>query len=161
MSASLEERFWAKVEKGGPDDCWPWLGVLNDNGYGRFGVPVPGKKRPKLEYAHRVSFILAHPGIVLTRHDIVMHNCDNPPCCNGRHLFLGNQSKNIQDCADKGRLVNNAGGNNGRAVLTEDQVREIGARRVLGQSVALLAQESGVCEKTIRNAYSGKFWAHV
>lgn len=71
------DRFWAKVECGQPDECWPWTGTP-DNGYGRFWAG--GKSL----LAHRVAWILKHgdvpPGKQLD------HLCRNRACCNPAHL---------------------------------------------------------------------------
>lgn len=84
-------RFWSRVDSsGGPDACWPWQGELNDNGYGRlrFGG--------KMEVAHRVAYELTHGAIPAVR--FVCHSCDNPPCCNPAHLWVGTAIDNLRDC---------------------------------------------------------------
>lgn len=94
----LSLRFWAKVDKRGPDECWPWLGATNGNmGHGQLTVAQ------RRHYAHRAAWELAHgpipPGF------FVCHHCDNPPCCNSAHLFLGTARDNAQDMVAKGRHV--------------------------------------------------------
>ena len=96
-------RFWAKVRicvHGGQcaQCCWEWQGMRHSQGYGRFmlrdGPPIRTR-------AHR--FIWAHlhgpipPGLY------ICHLCDNPPCCNTSHLFLGTNSDNQLDAIRKGR----------------------------------------------------------
>lgn len=73
--------------------CWEWAGAKTDNGYGAY-----------MRYrAHRYSFILFNGDI--TDGLLVLHKCDNPPCVNPSHLFLGTQSDNIKDCVSKGRWI--------------------------------------------------------
>jgi hypothetical protein len=82
-------RFWGYVVKGSDNECWEWIGYKRGNGYG--GVSLLGKK----EYAHRVSWELAHGPI---QHGLfVLHKCDNPTCVNPAHLYLGTQADNIHD----------------------------------------------------------------
>lgn len=94
---SLEEQFWAKVDKDGPVHptlntcCWLWTGARSTNGYGTFGTG----------YAHRASYELAYGGI--TNGLWVLHRCDNRPCVNPAHLFLGTHQDNMRDMKEKGR----------------------------------------------------------
>src|SRR5690348_12958479 len=77
----LEDRFWAKVERRGYDECWPWKASTNAKGYGKF-VLAPGQlglARPTQRLAHVVAFRLVH-GRWPVPHGL--HGCDNPPCCN-------------------------------------------------------------------------------
>jgi hypothetical protein len=80
----------------GPNGCWPWKGRRTDKGYGQF--QVNGRKKR----AHRwlVEYAL---GDELDPDIFVCHTCDNPPCCNPRHLFIGDALANNRDCAAKGR----------------------------------------------------------
>lgn len=87
--------FWRKVDIRSEDECWPWLGCTDSNGYGRAGK---GSRT-----AHRIAFQLTH-GITLESSEFVLHECDNPPCCNPEHLFQGNAGSNARDMANKGRV---------------------------------------------------------
>lgn len=88
------ERFWAKVDKRGPDACWPWLASRCDSGYGKFRVG-------KMTRSHRVAFELG--GGEIPDGQCVLHRCDNPACCNPAHLFVGTFNDNVQDMVRKGR----------------------------------------------------------
>lgn len=91
---SSRERFWEYVDIQGPDDCWEWTRGKS-SGYGRVGM---GGRR--VEYSHRYAFFLTHGR---WPEGVVMHSCDNPPCCNPAHLSEGTHKENLQDMARKRR----------------------------------------------------------
>lgn len=86
---SLAERFWQKVDRCKPLDCWEWQAYRYPSGYGHFQI-----RKGKWEYAHRLAYRLA-VGPLGKLH--VLHSCDNPPCCNPKHLRLGTHQENMQD----------------------------------------------------------------
>lgn len=153
--------FWSKVSKAGPDDCWPWTGHTNERGYGTYAYA-----KGKAGKAHRIAFELTYGPI--TDGKIVCHFCDNPPCCNPGHLWLGTYAENNADRQAKGRTVSQFGATysgprprgeaHGSAKLTEDQAREILARP---EHNALLAREYGVSESTIGRLRRGIIWSHL
>jgi hypothetical protein len=96
----LAERFWAKVDVAGPEDCWVWTAALGSTGYGHLGG---NRRRAQPDYkAHRLSWELHHGPI--PEGLSVLHRCDNPPCVNPAHLFLGTQRDNVIDAVQKGRM---------------------------------------------------------
>lgn len=95
---TIEDRFWSKVRK--DDGCWEWTASVNRRGYGwlHFG----GKVERKALKAHRVSWEI-HNGPIPDGL-WVLHKCDNPRCVRPDHLFLGDRTDNMRDCAAKGRI---------------------------------------------------------
>ena len=93
---SQGQLFWSRVERGHPLDCWPWMGYRLPSGYGI--LRWEGGK----EYAHRVAWLIS--GRQLKSGLVIMHSCDNPPCCNQAHLRQGTSSDNTKDAIAKGRF---------------------------------------------------------
>jgi len=91
---TVAERFWSHVQRG--PDCWEWTGGKTTGGYGLFS------HGPSSRRAHRAAWIITHGPIP---HGLdVCHHCDNPPCCNPDHLFLGTRQDNMTDAQLKGRV---------------------------------------------------------
>ncbi len=97
--STMEERFWAKVQLGSSEECWIWQAALKRDGYGLFRV----ESYVAMRSAHRVSWEIAFGEIPTGMQ--VLHRCDNPPCVNPSHLWLGTQQDNIRDMNEKGRHV--------------------------------------------------------
>lgn len=142
-------RFWTKVKVLDEHSCWEWTGALDSNGYGAF---YPGHAAP-MERAHRVAFFLWHgtdPGELC-----VCHHCDNPPCCNPQHHFLGTRDDNNKDRHRKGRDRIPMGESHGRAKLSWVDVQTI---RSSPLSRRVLAQRYGVSASTIGRVLNDKGW---
>jgi hypothetical protein len=89
-------RFWDKVVK--TDGCWEWSGCRHPRGYGL------ARYMGKTVVTHRIAWMLergAIPGGM-----VICHKCDNPPCVNPDHLFIGTQADNNRDRHQKGRTKN-------------------------------------------------------
>lgn len=151
---SLRERFYALGWTIAPSGCWEWAASRNARGYGQISSgprDADGKTRPLL--AARVSWEL-HRGPI-PEGLVICHRCDNPPCVNPDHLFLGTRSDNNADMAAKHRTLN--GERRPQAKLTDTQVEEIRARHAAGGITHnALAEEYGVSQPAISLIISGK-----
>lgn len=148
----LEKRFMSHVEQRGPDECWLWTASLNDHGYGVIGVV--GRKQQK---AHRISWELYKGPIVSGM--CVLHRCDNPPCVNPDHLFLGTMADNTADMLSKGRASKLCGENSSNAKLTTAQVLEIKASKNVPARVFM--DRFDISESTVHGIKSGRYWTHL
>jgi RNase P subunit RPR2 len=80
--------------------CLVWIGALNSQGYGNIYTHTENGKTKTIS-THRAAWMLAN-GPIPEGMD-VLHECDNPPCCDENHLFLGTQADNMEDKRLKGR----------------------------------------------------------
>ena len=159
----LAQRFWAKVDKRGSDECWPWLAARDKDGYG-----VLDKGR-----AARVSLALVL-GRPLLPGECALHRCDTPPCVNPKHLYAGTDADNRADKMAKGRQAR--GDAHGRrlhperyprgeghpiAKLSTMTVMEIRRALLVGDPQRAIAARYGVSQKTVQNIKKGRTWRHV
>lgn len=134
-------RFWSKVDVQNPEACWEWRAKRSDFGYGVF----------KSEKAHRVAYqLLSGP---IPDGLFCLHKCDNPPCCNPHHIFLGTLADNNRDAAAKGRRPK--GEKHPRSKLTDEQVEEI---RNSPETGAALARKFGVSKSTVSGIRTYTHW---
>jgi hypothetical protein len=143
--------FWERVDKRksktfyNGERCWEWTASLTKKGYGQFGH--------NLKRSHRVSWVIAYGEIQDNLQ--VLHHCDNPPCVNPHHLFLGTNQDNRKDMMSKGR-----GGCSMK--LNYTQVCEIRRRYawwgIGGDSAPTLAKEFGVSTNSVIAIIKNKNW---
>lgn len=155
---TLTERFWEKVQRGGPEECWPWVASHDGHGYGKIGV---GGRSGREIKAHRLAWILINGEIPVGLG--VLHRCDNPPCCNPAHLFVGTHAENLADAHAKGRIRASRalGMANGRSKLTPERVTAIKALLGSGMNLCAIARRSGVSRGCIARIKDGTTWRHV
>lgn len=157
MDLSLAPLFWIAVAVGDPEECWPWKGPKAPQGYGRCPKGLPERSG----LAHRAAYAYANGELPGAKW--VLHRCDNPPCCNPAHLFLGDSMSNVRDMDRKGRRVStpHLGSANGFAKLNESQVLEIRRRVAAGERIPTLAAEYGITRNNIYYIRDRKAWAHL
>ena len=112
---TVEGRFKSRISVA-DNGCHVWTRGLNGNGYG--AMKVNGKSVA----AHRIAWTLANGPIPDGL--CVLHKCDNRPCCNPDHLFLGTKRDNADDRDAKGRNINHTGERHGRSVAPDQVVAE-------------------------------------
>lgn len=145
LSPSTIARFWEKVDRRNPDECWPWLGGAGAQGHGRFKIGG------RLVSAHRVSFALANgpiPARTGYHGTVIRHLCDNPKCVNPAHLQSGSQSDNMRDAAAAGAC--------GLRKLTHNDAAEI---RASEEKARALADRYSVTPWTIHKIKRGVRWS--
>ncbi len=148
--------FWPKVNKDGPipphqpqlGPCWIWTGRKTSQGYGRLGE--------RYANIHRLSWQI-HNGNIPDGL-CVLHRCDNPPCVNPAHLFLGTYTDNARDMVSKGRNRGPRGETHSWAKITEMQAREVILRKERGESLRDVCKALNQPETTIANIYYGHTW---
>lgn len=153
------DRFWAKVEKT-QSGCWLFRNGIARHDYGTFGF------MGKVRKAHIVSWIIHNGEIASGLY--VCHKCDNPPCVNPDHLFLGTHSENIKDAYSKGRVILPPQESLLRGVakrnhkLNDDLVREIRNKYATGNATyRSLSKDYGVDTRTIGHIIHRRKWNHV
>lgn len=147
---TLSERLWSKIDRHGPDECWPWVAGADKDGYGV--ISVDNKQRR----AH--VLVLECSTGEQANGRFALHSCDNPPCCNPGHLRWGTSADNQNDCARRKRR---SGEVNGASKLTSENVDQIRARYVKGSKdhgLAALAKQFTVGTSTIYDVVCGRTW---
>jgi len=157
--AKLLTRFWSKVDRRGPDECWLWQGTIGSCSpntplrYGEFGVCANGGQ---LSYrAHRLSWMLANGQIPNDK--IIMHKCDVPLCVNPFHLQLGTPLENARDRDSKQRCPEGEDHYDSR--LTNAEVLEIFDDKQSSNSA--LARRFGVHHTNIMKIRQGRYWKRL
>jgi hypothetical protein len=158
----LPERFWSKVKKGAPTECWEWQGSRDEKGYGLF--------RYEGRLIRTLRLILISQGHDMTG-KVGRHTCDNPPCCNPAHGIPGTNLDNIRDCIERGRRATTRGEQNNFAKLTEERVREIRrAYQKIPRSpggytkdgvLKQLAADFGVSYRNLMQIIRRETWTHI
>lgn len=156
----LAERFWPRVDRRGPDECWPWFGARDAGWYGVLGLGSRRDDSRHLERAHRVAWSLANnDGAPIPDGLHIRHRCDNPPCCNPGHLLTGTPAQNVQDKVERGRAPN--GEQHSGAKLTAQLVRQLRAECRQRGALAAFARAHGIPYITAYDAFRGTTLRHI
>jgi hypothetical protein len=155
ITEKQKELFWSRIDKEKSEffDCWEWTGRVNGKGYGEIDF-----HQFSHSYSHRIAWILTNGEIPDGL--CVLHECDNPPCCNPDHLYLGTNKDNVDDKMRKGR--HRCGQDAGTSKLVNEEVLEI--RRLYnedGMRISCIARKYRRGYNTIRYIVNGVHWKHL
>ena len=164
IGTRVRDLFYQSVTMLGPDQCWEWAGPRTIQGYGRAVGPPRGGRADRRVRAHRLSWEIHNgpiPGSLF-----VCHRCDNPPCVNPDHLFLGTHADNMADMGKKGRAagrrVSLCGEKQWAAKLTEEIVVEMRkAREIGGLRLAMIADRYGLSLSHTKRVIYRQSWQHI
>lgn len=145
---ALADRFWAKAKRTS-SGCWEWTAGTTTGGYGKFWAAG------RAVGAHRFSWELANDRKI-PEGKWVLHDCDNPPCVNPNHLFIGTNVDNMADMVAKGRQTR--GVEHLSSKLTPADVRAI---RASDESQRVLAVRFAVSQMAIWRVLVHRTWKHV
>src|SRR4030042_586611 len=109
----IESHFWSKIRIKGPNECWLWKCGCFDDGYGAFSC------QRKNHRAHRIAYQIVKG--IISQGLCILHSCDNPLCCNPKHLWAGTEADNAADCIAKNRTA--TGKHHGRFTHPERTAR--------------------------------------
>lgn len=148
LEGPVQARFWSRVQKGAPDDCWPFLGAPNSEGYGIVNISL-GYKNPKKVRAH-VFALMSHTKQKNTRGVLHSLKCTTKMCVNPNHLRWGNQKENAIDARELGKVP-------GQKLTWEevDEIRGLLSRGYPGVGVAALF---GLNQSTVSAIKLGRRW---
>ncbi len=146
-------RLWRRVDKSaGVDACWPWSGSKTSQGYGQITIAGSVFK------CHRVVLQLTQPTDDMTKY--ACHTCDNPSCCNPKHLYWGSAKQNVADRETRSNVRRAYGVRHHKAKLDPEKIRSI--RKLAGSmSQRALAAKFGVAQGVIWNIIHRRFWKEV
>lgn len=158
--ASEVDYFWSKAADGRtivPDlgPCREWTGTINVYGYGK------SFKNGKIVGAHRRAWELTFGAIPDGL--CVCHKCDNPPCVNPKHLFLGTKRDNYRDMMTKGRYGSCValGSKHTGSKLHETDIPKIRSMAASGVTQQKIADHFGITNSRVCHILQGKAWKHV
>lgn len=151
------KRFWIKInipedwkEK---DQCWEWTAYCDKDGYGHFTLYDTNVVRSS-------RFVYEQYNGPIPEGKLVCHTCDNPPCCNPNHLFLGTIKENSHDMVRKGRAPE------GRkefgsefAILTELDIQDI--LNMKYKNFKEISENLGVAHNTINSIFTRRTWKSI
>lgn len=159
LKNEIEKRLLEKRKIEITTNCWYWMGAKYSSTHPYGMISIQGR----VERVHRLAAVLwmeFNPNSGLC----VLHKCDNPPCFNPDHLFLGTKKDNAVDMVKKGRWGQsgrNPGEINGGAKLKRLQVLEIRRLRASGMSLKNIATNFRISQSQACRIAKGKKWRCV
>jgi len=143
---------WKYIDIKGEDDCWEWLGHLVRGNYGSFGI------NKKYYRSHRLAYTETYGPI--PEGMFILHKCNNPKCCNPKHLYAGTQKDNMEQCKNDGRVA--MGEKHYKSKLTEENVLKIRSLYSTGNYYQReLGKIFGVGDITISDITRRKTWKYI
>ena len=149
----MEKRFWNKVDTKTKEECWEWKCGKDKDGYGCFYL---GKNNVR---AHRIAYELYNKKQI-ENGLIILHNCDNPSCCNPHHLSEGTYKDNHNDCVNKKRKA--VGMRLSNSKLTDNDIIEIRNKYSSDNyTLLMLSEEYSVSQARLSLIVRKKCWRHI
>lgn len=157
---------WRRIARGGADQCWPWLGTIEKDGYGVFKTCGRQWRAPRWVLQQKLGRDLA-PG------EVTRHACDNRACCNPDHLLVGTPADNTRDMRERGRHLHGdrhwtrqqpervRGERNPASRLTASDVLVIRQSYAAGARQVALAAQFGVSQPLISAVVRRAVWDHL
>lgn len=149
------EYFWSQIYvKEDKNLCWEWKKCKDQDGYGLFLY------NSNIQRSHRLSYFFTFPEKYTEENKklFILHTCDNPPCCNPYHLFLGTPKQNTEDMVNKNRQAK--GKTSGMSKLDEFDVKQILLlKNVLKRQT--IAEMYKIGKDCINSIFNNKTWKHV
>jgi hypothetical protein len=128
---NLLKKLLTGTDNSGKNGCWIWKGL-----------------------AHRLAYKLLKGKIPKGR--LVCHSCDTRACCNPKHLWLGTNKKNMEDCSRKNRIA--FGEACGRAKLSKGEVLKVRMLSKEGFSTAVISRIYSVSWTAIYYIITRRNW---
>lgn len=143
-------RFWEKVEILGENECWPWKAYRDKRGYGKYWY------EGKMIKAHRFSLFISRGE--LGEGYSCLHSCDNPCCCNPKHLSWGTHQDNSDDQISRNRQYKGESHHN--SLYNNEIVDSILRMKMHGFNIHEISSKLGLKETGVINVYIGRSWKH-
>lgn len=153
LKVPIEERLLKYISADSVSGCWNWTGDTSKSGYG----VIWNEGGPKR--AHRVMWEVFIGDI---GNSWVLHRCDNRPCVNPFHLWLGSPLDNQRDCISKGRMPKCLGEDQGGSKLTDEKVRDMRHLFSCGDwTYRKLADKFSISQGNAFAVVNRRTWKHI
>jgi hypothetical protein len=159
LSDKVQNRFWEKVKKRNPNECWHWTAGKSGNGYGVFHVTFNGKS---IQFStHRLAWVSKHKKVVPSG-KMILHSCKlSRHCCNPKHLRPGDQVDNMRDARIHGTSPIVPGEGHCHAKLKNHHVIEIRKLCAKGATQRSVAEKFGIHFTHVNQIVLRRIWKHI